>query len=359
MVSGSTEPPKLLTEADLIALMDENGIGTDATHAEHIETIKAREYVFVENRDKLVPGKLGMALVEGYDSMGIGMSKPFMRAGLESDLKLICDGVKTKEEVLEDQIARYKEIFMISMENAVNLDAATHHFLEEQPAQDIPLDEGLPGLDLPDPVVPCSNCGSFLALKRKQSGGWMISCQGYPACKQAIWLPDSVLEAKVDAQCDVCPGNPATLSLSFKRGTLRPFYPDEFVACLGGCDTDLLNMMDIQKLNGGRIQPAVANPTVRGRGRGGNQYFDQGPPRGGGGGGPGGGDGGFGGGRGQGGGGRGQGGGRGRGSSTNDTGGGAGLRGRGATGSGPIRPPRGAPRERGAGKTILIQKYLF
>ena len=27
MVSGSTEPPKLLTEADLIALMDKNGIG--------------------------------------------------------------------------------------------------------------------------------------------------------------------------------------------------------------------------------------------------------------------------------------------------------------------------------------------
>ncbi len=49
-VSGSTEPPKLLTEADLIALMDKNGIGTDATQAEHIETIKNREYVFIENR---------------------------------------------------------------------------------------------------------------------------------------------------------------------------------------------------------------------------------------------------------------------------------------------------------------------
>ena len=49
-MSGSTEPPKLLTEADLIALMDKNGIGTDATQAEHIETIKNREYVFIENR---------------------------------------------------------------------------------------------------------------------------------------------------------------------------------------------------------------------------------------------------------------------------------------------------------------------
>ena len=330
-MSGSTEPPKLLTEADLIALMDENGIGTDATHAEHIETIKAREYVFVENRDKLVPGKLGMALVEGYDSMGIGMSKPFMRAGLETDLKLICDGVKTKEEVLADQIERYKEIFVISMENAINLDAATQHFLEENPAPDVPLGVGLPGLDLPDPVVTCSNCGSFLVLKRKQSGGYMISCQGFPACKQAVWLPESVVEAVIDGQCDICPGNPATIKLSLKRGTLRPFYPDEFVGCLGGCDPDLLNMMDIQKLNGGRIPPAPDNPQGRGRGRGrgDNARFDPGPPRGGGGGGP------------RGGGGRGQGGG----STTNST------RGGGAPGSGPVRPPRGTPRERGTGQS--------
>ncbi len=36
---GQTQPPPLLTEADLIALMDKHGIGTDATHAEHIETV--------------------------------------------------------------------------------------------------------------------------------------------------------------------------------------------------------------------------------------------------------------------------------------------------------------------------------
>lgn len=40
MVSGNTSPPSLLTEADLIALMDKHGIGTDATHAEHINTVK-------------------------------------------------------------------------------------------------------------------------------------------------------------------------------------------------------------------------------------------------------------------------------------------------------------------------------
>lgn len=39
--------------------------GTDATHAEHIETIKSRSYVGVRPDGRLVPGQLGMGLVEG------------------------------------------------------------------------------------------------------------------------------------------------------------------------------------------------------------------------------------------------------------------------------------------------------
>ena len=64
-VEGTTTPPKLLTEADLIALMEQNGIGTDATHAEHIDTIKSRQYVGLHDNIYFVPGTLGMGLVEG------------------------------------------------------------------------------------------------------------------------------------------------------------------------------------------------------------------------------------------------------------------------------------------------------
>lgn len=40
-------------------------LGTDATHAEHIETIKTRMYIGVNNDGRFVPGQLGMGLVEG------------------------------------------------------------------------------------------------------------------------------------------------------------------------------------------------------------------------------------------------------------------------------------------------------
>ena len=39
LVAGKTQPPPLLTEADLLAKMDAHGIGTDATMADHIKTV--------------------------------------------------------------------------------------------------------------------------------------------------------------------------------------------------------------------------------------------------------------------------------------------------------------------------------
>lgn len=43
MEEGCTQPPQLLSESDLIGLMDEKGIGTDATIAEHIQKIQQRK----------------------------------------------------------------------------------------------------------------------------------------------------------------------------------------------------------------------------------------------------------------------------------------------------------------------------
>ena len=301
MLDSSTEPPRLLTEADLIVLMDKHGIGTDATHAEHIETVKSREYVFTEDRDKLVPGKLAMALVEGYDGMGFSMSKPNLRAALENDLVDICEGRKTKDEVLQEQIERYKQVFQAAMDQVNKLDRATQHFLEEDPANN---DDGgggggdggggggmggaMLGLANVEPVVECVQCNSKLALKTKQSGGWMVSCQGekkrrasfhlifnlfslegYPACRAApIWLPSSVKEASVSNElCQICPNNPKQINIRVSGRAMAPFYPDQHTGCLGGCDPDLLEVLGIEKLNSGAQAAAQAPPPARGGAR--------------------------------------------------------------------------------------------
>lgn len=136
MVEGRTSAPALLTEADLIALMDKHGIGTDATHAEHINTIKTRGifqrgggvcvcahillkkivsvgYIGEIDGGFLIPGELGLGLVEGYDTVELPLSRPELRAELERDLKLVCEGRKDHQLVLREQIQKYKEVYEV------------------------------------------------------------------------------------------------------------------------------------------------------------------------------------------------------------------------------------------------------
>ncbi|KAK8847387.1 hypothetical protein IAR55_005245 [Kwoniella newhampshirensis] len=114
---GSTSRPNLLTEADLVGLMDKNGIGTDATIAEHIAKIIEREYVTEKQDQKikyLVPSTLGVGLVEGFNRIGFdrSLSKPHLRRETEYRMQLICDGIRRKGEILEQTIDEYKEVFI-------------------------------------------------------------------------------------------------------------------------------------------------------------------------------------------------------------------------------------------------------
>ncbi|ORY31011.1 DNA topoisomerase [Naematelia encephala] len=140
---GTTTRPNLLTEADLVGLMDKNGIGTDATIAEHIAKIIEREYVKEKQEQKvkyLVPSPLGVGLVEGYNSIGFdrSLSKPHLRRETEHRMQLICDGVQSKADVLAFSIEQYKEVFVKAKTEFTtiveNVDKYLHGQGEEQDA---------------------------------------------------------------------------------------------------------------------------------------------------------------------------------------------------------------------------------
>jgi DNA topoisomerase III len=166
VAEGKTSPPGYLTEADLIALMDANGIGTDATMAEHIQKIQDREYVRTTqhagssptggregvddgpaprpgrggrgnrvarggrggSRDGggavrgatsvFIPTQLGVALIEGFDRMNFetSLGKPFLRKEMELQMRGICEGRLTREVVLQESIRQYRRVFHQSSE---------------------------------------------------------------------------------------------------------------------------------------------------------------------------------------------------------------------------------------------------
>ncbi|EMD00695.1 hypothetical protein BAUCODRAFT_60941 [Baudoinia panamericana UAMH 10762] len=166
MRDGQTSPPGYLTEPELIALMDVNGIGTDATMAEHIKKIKDRQYVETRPRGRrqreddddgeqsdgempdeaaaaagrgrgrargrgargganarggatagvqeFIPTTLGVALVEGYENMGFetSLTKPFLRKEMELKMKAICESRKTKADVIHETIEQYRDVYV-------------------------------------------------------------------------------------------------------------------------------------------------------------------------------------------------------------------------------------------------------
>ncbi|XP_014670296.1 PREDICTED: DNA topoisomerase 3-alpha-like [Priapulus caudatus] len=261
MVDGETTAPPLLTEADLIALMERHGIGTDATHADHIETIKSRAYVGVRDDGRFVPGELGMGLVDGYDSMGLAMSKPRLRAELEADLRAICDGSRRADDVLATHVRRYRDVFVAAARQAGNIDTAlSAYFGAAQPYEAAAAAEV-------KPVCACPKCGSSLAVRSKKDGaGLFIGCMGFPECRNATWLPAGVLAAEVtDAACDACAPTPVRrIRFKFRAGAMPAGVPLDYEGCLGGCDPALLEALGVQALTrpgGGAAQQPAARQT--------------------------------------------------------------------------------------------------
>lgn len=121
---GSTTAPPHLTETNLITLMDSNGIGTDATIAQHIKTVLDREYVKREGQ-ALVPTRLGIALASAYEALGLGsLLQPQLRAQMELAMGDIANGGATKDQVVRAAVQLYEEIFS-------RLFASTGAFYEE------------------------------------------------------------------------------------------------------------------------------------------------------------------------------------------------------------------------------------
>lgn len=124
--SGHTSAPQPLTETELIALMDSNGIGTDATIADHIDKILTREYVTKvkmgtgkSSKEVLQPTVLGYGLADGFSKIGfedISLTKPFMRKDLETNLSKICDGSKQQVQVLKETLKVYQYAYNLTSE---------------------------------------------------------------------------------------------------------------------------------------------------------------------------------------------------------------------------------------------------
>ena len=107
-----TEPPTYLTESDLIKEMEKNKIGTDASMPVHIENICQRGYVKVDEGRKLIPTKLGKALIDALGEVDPEIIHPDNRAKIEGFVDEVAHGKKKYEDVLKYALDLYKEKYL-------------------------------------------------------------------------------------------------------------------------------------------------------------------------------------------------------------------------------------------------------
>ena len=99
LVDKETQPPARLSEAKLVQMMDEQGLGTKATRPDIIQKLYSRKYV---RNHPPEPTATGMAMYEAFKEYVPGMATSEMTSTLEAEMDQIAESDLTKESVVED-----------------------------------------------------------------------------------------------------------------------------------------------------------------------------------------------------------------------------------------------------------------
>lgn len=170
---GVTQPPSLLSESDLISLMEKHGIGTDASIATHINNVCERGYVTVEAGRRLKPTTLGTALYHGYNAV----DKELVAPNLRSKIERACDQIAKGERKYKDVLAEIVKVFRDKFENFTKQISKMEAFFSES---FVSFDQAQ---ENSKPFTKCGKCNRFMDIIKSFN---KIKCE---TCSDTFDLP--------------------------------------------------------------------------------------------------------------------------------------------------------------------------
>lgn len=186
----TTEPPARYTEASLVKIMEEKGVGRPSTYAPTISTIEERYYIEKEGR-YLKPTQLGEIVNKLLEDNFKDIVDVKFTADMENKLDDIADSKENYVEMLKDFYKPFNE----------NL---------------LKVQDKIEKVKIPEEEtdVICEKCGRKMVIKQGRFGKF-LACPGYPECQNIKPYVESI-----DIPCPECGGK----VLIKRTKTRRPFY---------------------------------------------------------------------------------------------------------------------------------------
>ncbi|MDO4282906.1 MAG: type I DNA topoisomerase [Clostridia bacterium] len=185
-----TEPPVRYTEASLVKVMEEKGIGRPSTYAPTVSTLEERTYIEKENK-YLIPTDLGEIVDNLMEENFKDIVDLKFTAEMENKLDMVAENK-------ENYIAMLHEFYTPFIENLENVENKIER------------------VKIPEQISDekCELCGRNMVIKQGRFGKF-LACPGYPECKNTKPIIQTV-----DVPCPKCGGK----ILIKKTKTKRNFY---------------------------------------------------------------------------------------------------------------------------------------
>lgn len=172
-----TQPPARYTEARLVKELEDLGIGRPSTYANIIDTIKTREYVYLDDK-KFRPAEIGYEITDRLQEGFKDIINVEYTSMMEKDLDEIAGGQINNVSFLSEFWNKFEPMVKTAFKE-----------MEKKPPEEVGEN--------------CPECGHPL-VKRKGKFGEFVACSNYPTCK---YIKKEKKEEKIIAKCLKCDGN--------------------------------------------------------------------------------------------------------------------------------------------------------
>ena len=216
-----TKPPARYTEAKIVKLMEEKGIGRPSTYSATIQTLLARKYVTSE-KGFMVPTEQGILTSNVLNKYFKDLMNTEYTAEMETSLDKISIGEASELEVIKDfyypfiehfdevKEVMYKEPLKPTGEKCPlcggDLVYKTGKHGEFIGCSNYPSCKYVKKEEKEQPKETgrlCPNCGSPLLIRKNKRGQEFIGCSNYPSCRyvESINQPEEPSEEKFCPEC--------------------------------------------------------------------------------------------------------------------------------------------------------------